>query len=70
MNLGKSIKIALLNAGKDKDQAWLADQIGVSRTWMTAIANRPHSDTKHAEKIASVLGMKTSELIALGEDKE
>lgn len=66
MNVGKSIKMALLKG--DKDQAWLAAELGLSLRQVNKVANKPSANTDTIEKIAKSLGMKSSDFIALGED--
>lgn len=67
MDFGKSLKIALLQRGmKQKD---LADQMQVSRPYISAIANNKKHFTKaNLISIPKHLGYKVSEFIALGED--
>lgn len=66
MNTGKAVKIALLKA--DKDQSWLARELGVTRQNVSYICLSKSSNTSTLSDIAKIFGMKTSELIALGED--
>ena len=67
MNFKKSIKFALIN--KDQTQEWLAKKMGITGGALSAIMNRntkPQGNT--IDRAAKALGMKSSELIALGED--
>lgn len=66
MNLGKSIKVALAKAGMSQRQ--LADKMGLSTRFITKLANSKTANLSTVEKIGAALGMRASELIALGED--
>ncbi len=66
LNLGKSIKVALAKAGMSQRQ--LADQMKLSVRFITKLANSKTANLATVEKIAEALGMKASELIALGEE--
>lgn len=66
MNLGKSIKVALAKAGMSQRQ--LADKMGLSTRFITKLANSKTANLSTVEKIGAALGMKVSELIALGEE--
>lgn len=66
MNIGKSIKMALVKA--DKKQTWLADQLGVSARWVNGLANSVGASSATIERLAAVFDMKPSEFVALGED--
>ena len=65
MNLGKAIKIAL--ASKGMKQKELAESLGVSHRYISKICNQSDVGMESMKKIASVLDMKVSELVALGE---
>lgn len=66
MNVGKSIKVALAQRGMT--QAELAKRLGVTHTWLSAMANKPRASTASLEALAGQFGMKVSEFVALGED--
>lgn len=67
MNTGKAIKVAM--AMRSIQQKDLAVMIGVNDSTMSTMCRGSHASTRTMERIANVLGMKTSELVALGEDK-
>ena len=68
MNIGKSIKLALLN--KDVKSKDLAAKMGVSGAYVSLLANNKKSPTTRVlSHIASSLGYSVSEFIALGEEK-
>ena len=66
MNVGKSIKMALVKA--DKKQTWLAKQLGISSRQVNKVANSESASGKTIEKMAWVFGMKVSDFLALGEE--
>lgn len=66
MNVGKSIKVAL--AQKCMSQAELAKRMGLTHTWVSALANKPKASTATLEALADQFDMKVSEFLALGED--
>lgn len=66
MNVGKSIKMALVKAGKK--QTWLAERLGISSRQVNKVANAESASGKTIEKMADVFGMKVSDFLALGED--
>lgn len=66
MNVGKSIKVAL--AQKAMSQAELAKRMGLTHTWVSALANKPKASTATVEALAAQFDMKVSEFVALGED--
>ena len=66
MNVGKSIKVAL--AKKDMSQAALAKKMGLTHTWVSALANKPKASTATIEALALQFDMKVSEFLALGEE--
>lgn len=66
MNIGKSIKVAL--AQKGMSQAELAKRMGITHTWVSALANKPKASTPTVEALAAQFDMKVSEFVALGED--
>ena len=68
MNIGKAIKVAL--AKKEMRLKHLATSLGVSSAYLSAITNNQKQPTfRVLISISLVLGMKLSELIALGEDE-
>lgn len=69
MNIEKSLKIAMTI--RDTNQTELASRMGVSRSYIGAIATgvKPVSMAKVAA-ICSFLDMKVSDFIILGEDEE
>ena len=68
MNIGKSIKLALIN--KDIKSKDLAASMGVSGAYVSMLANNQKSPTTRLlSHIASSLGYSVSEFIALGEEK-
>lgn len=66
MNVGKSIKVAL--AQKGMSQAELAKRMGLTHTWVSALANKPKASTATIEALASQFDMKVSDFVRLGED--
>ena len=66
MNVGKSIKVAL--AQKCMSQAVLAKRMGLTHTWVSALAKKPKASTATLEALAAQFDMKVSEFLALGED--
>ena len=69
MDIGKSIRIALANINKSR--AWLAREMGVTRGYISNMANgRTIPGGKMIESLAGIFGMTTSEFIALGETEE
>lgn len=66
MNVGKSIKVAL--AQKCMSQAELAKRMGLTHTWVSALANKPKASTATLEALSAQFDMKVSEFLALGED--
>ena len=66
VSLGKSIKVALAKAGLSQRQ--LADRMELSAPFITKLANKRTANLETVDKIAAALGMKASELIALGEE--
>ena len=65
MNIGKSINLELINQGKNK--AWLADQLKVTRQYVTVICKSPTCSGKMLDSLCEVFGMKASDFVALGE---
>jgi lambda repressor-like predicted transcriptional regulator len=67
MNIKKSVRIGL--AYKGETQAWLAAQIGMNPDALSHALTRNTLNSKLIEKAALALGLKSSEFIALGEEK-
>ena len=66
MDLGKSIKIALIN--KEMSQSELAERLQVSEQYISNLATGSRFPGRNQiERLADVLGYKVSEFIALGE---
>lgn len=66
MNVGKSIKMALVKAGKK--QTWLAEQLGISSRQVNKLASKESASGETIEKMANVFDMKASDFLALGEE--
>lgn len=66
MNVGKSLKVALAKSGIS--QAELAKRMGLTHTWVSALANKPKASTATIEALAKQFDMKVSEFVVLGED--
>jgi transcriptional regulator with XRE-family HTH domain len=66
MNVGKSIKVALAQKGMSQNE--LAKRMGLTHTWVSALANKKKASTSTIEALAAQLDMKVSEFVALGED--
>lgn len=65
MNLGKSLKIALVKA--EKTQAQLADDLGITRQIVNRWATSGNMTRETIELLANYFDLKTSEFVALGE---
>ena len=65
MNLKKSINIAL--AHKEKNTTWLAERMGVSKSWVHQMKTNESVTTKTLERVADALDMTVIELLELGE---
>lgn len=66
MDLAASIRVAL--AYREKNQAWLAREMDVHRSYVNQMAKgKVRPGMLQAEKIAGILGYTLSEFIALGE---
>lgn len=66
MDLSASIRVGLAYRGKN--QTWLANEMGVHRSYINQMAKGKVSPgLKQAGKIAEILGYSLSEFIALGE---
>lgn len=66
MNVGRSIKIALIKKGMQ--QADLAEKMGVSKPYISQLAGKDRVGMGTIALLAIALDMKISEFIALGED--
>lgn len=66
LNLGKAVTRAL--AKRSMSQLELASRLGISKSSMSRIANNAGGTIETINHVAMVLGMKPSELIALGEE--
>jgi DNA-binding Xre family transcriptional regulator len=66
MNIGKSLKIALLQ--NDMEQADLANRMGIHQSNISRIACCKTITTETLERIAKAFDMKVSEFVAIGED--
>ena len=68
MNVSKAIRVAL--AMKEMNQKQLAERLGMYESAVSQMVNRGASiTTGKLKQVADALGMKVSELVALGEDK-
>lgn len=65
MNIGRSVKVAL--AQRSKTVTWLSEQLGISRTRTSTIANSERVSLANIEKLAAIFELTASEFIALGE---
>lgn len=66
MNVGKSIKHALISKGMS--QTKLAEQMGVTQVWVNRLANSRSASMATIETLAAFFEMKVSDFLALGED--
>lgn len=66
MDIKKSIRVAL--ATKAMNQVDLATALGMSPSAVSQMLSRESITSKNIEKIAAALGMKASELVAMGEN--
>ena len=67
MNVSKSIRVAL--AMRELTQKQLAERLGMYESAVSQLVNRSSITTDKLKQVADALGMKASELVALGEDK-
>jgi|3_EtaG_2_1085321.scaffolds.fasta_scaffold61307_4 plasmid maintenance system antidote protein VapI len=67
MNIGKTVKTALLL--KDKDVPWLAKKLGVTRGRADKISAASTVNSKTISRLADAFDMSESEFIALGEQQ-
>ena len=65
MNVGKSIKIALINA--DRDQKWLAGKLALDQSTVSSMAGKPFCVGGRLVELAAAFEMSVSEFIRLGE---
>lgn len=66
MNTGKALTVAI--AMKEMSRQQLADKMGISVITLRAMCRARSATTDTMKRAADAMGMKTSELIALGED--
>lgn len=66
MNVGKSIKHALVKKGMNQTQ--LADQMKCTQVWINRLANSRSASMATVESLAAAFDMKVSDFLALGED--
>lgn len=66
MNIGNSLKVALIKKGISQTQ--LAKQMGVHTQWINKLANSETASQGTIVSLAVALDMKTSEFVALGEE--
>ena len=66
MNIGKSIQTGMNTNEIDANQ--LAEQMSVTVSWINAMRNSIHANTKTVERFAKQFGMEVSEFVALGEE--
>lgn len=66
MNIGKSLKIALLQ--NDMEQSDLAEKLGIHQSNISRIANCKVITTETLGRLAKAFNMKVSDFIAIGED--
>lgn len=65
MNIGKAIKIALIN--NDKNQTWLAIELDISRQAVSQLCSKESAQIELIGKVADKFKMPVADLIALGE---
>ncbi|MNQ26398.1 helix-turn-helix protein [compost metagenome] len=66
MNIGKSLKIAMVK--QNLDQSGLAEKLGIHKTSVSRMANNHGINCETLSRLATAFGMKVSEFVALGED--
>lgn len=66
MNVGKSLKIALVKKGMSQTE--LAKKMGVHDQWVSKLANSESAAQTTLVGLAAALDMKVSEFVALGEE--
>ena len=65
LNIRKAVRTALAQA--DKNQAWLAEQLGTTDKQVSKWVNSDHLNTSVLAKMAKPFGMTVAELLALGD---
>ena len=65
MNFGLSLKKCILESGKKSYE--VAEETGVTKTWLSTIKNQKHASGTTIEKFAKYFGISCSEFIAKGE---
>ena len=66
MDIGLSIRISLANVNKSR--TWLAEEMGVTRGYISNMANgKTVPGGRTIATLAAIFGMSSSEFIALGE---
>lgn len=66
MNVGRSIKVALIKKGMSQKD--LAEKMVVSCAYVSQLAGRAHIGMGTVVLLAGAFNMKVSEFLALGED--
>lgn len=66
MNVGKSIKVALVKRGLNQTQ--LAVQMKCTQVWINRLANSRSASMATVESLAKAFELKVSDFLALGED--
>ena len=66
MNVGKSIKHALVKRGINQTQ--LAAQMKCTQVWINRLANSRSASMATVESLAAAFDMKVSDFLKLGED--
>lgn len=66
MNIGKSIKVALVK--KEMSQQDLAEKLKVSKPYVSQLAGKAHAGMGTVVLLADAFDMKVSEFLGLGED--
>ena len=65
MNIKRAVRRSLANI--EKDQKWLAGELGTTEAQISRWVNADHLNTKIIERLANLFGLTVSEFIALGE---
>ncbi len=65
MHYGKAIRKKLIDA--DKDQTWLADELGVTRQAVHFMCSQKHLNTAKLQKVCDILGVTVMSLMIDGE---
>ena len=66
MNVGKSLKLALVKDGRT--QRAFALDLGFGPVWVSRLANQRSASMNTVETLAAAFGMSVSEFIRLGEE--